>query len=391
MYHFADRVQSVTGSAIRAIFKLLANPGIISFAGGMPAKELFPVSEIKAITQELFDECGADILQYGITEGWAPFRESAAEYITKKGVEVGPSGLIALSGSQQGIELSAKTFLNKGDAILVESPTFLGALQIFKLYEANIVPMEMDSGGVIIADAEEKLKRYRPKLIYLIPTFQNPTGKTLPLERRTALLELAKKYDAVIIEDDPYRELRYRGETLPLIKSFDTDDRVILLSSFSKIISPGLRAGVAVAHPDILAKMTIGKQNVDTHSANISQAIIDKFIRKGLLDGHIKSIIQDYTVRMDCMLGCLDKYFPKGITYTRPDGGLFIWGELPDNINVLPLLEEAIRRNVAFIPGEHFYCDGFGQNTIRLNFSGSSPELIEKGMKTLGELFKEKL
>lgn len=389
MFTYAERMSTVTGSAIRELLKLLANPDMISFAGGFPAPSTFPASEVARITSDLMQNQGPAVLQYGATEGWMPLRESAVELVKTKGVTAKVENILTLTGSSQGIELLTKVMINPGDAMLVEAPTFLGALQTFNTYQAKIVPLTMDDEGIIIEELEEKIKAHKPKLIYLIPTFQNPTGKTLPLERRKRVAELASKYQTLVIEDDPYGELRYRGEKLPAIKSFDKTGNVIMLNSFSKTVSPGLRVGMAVGEPEVLRKMVIAKQGMDTHTSNLSQAIIDRLLREGLYEPHVKENCEMYKAQMDVMLDAIAKDFPKGVKCTKPDGGLFIWAELPEQIRALDVLNKAIERNVAYIPGEHFFCDGQGKNTIRLNFSMCSPEKIKKGIGILGEIFAE--
>ena len=385
-YNFAKRMDGITGSAIREIFKLLENPEIISFAGGMPAQDSFPVKEVEQITEELLEKNGPGILQYGITEGWAPLKESVMEMVARHGVSREGLGVITLTGSSQGIDLAARVFLNPGDTILVESPTFLGALQTFHTYQANIVPVETDDEGVIPEALEEAAKKTKAKMLYIIPTFQNPSGKTLGLARRKKVAEISARYGIVVIEDDPYCDLRYSGQPVPSIKSFDESGNIILLQSFSKVISPGLRVGAAIATPEILRKMTICKQGADTHTSNLTQAIVDSFIRKGLLWPHVERLCNEYRIRRDTMLNDVDALQAK---YTVPDGGLFLWLELPSHLDALEILKEAVKRNVAFIPGTHFYVDGGHLSTVRLNFSNANPEKIKKGMKALIQTVKE--
>ena len=391
-YQFSDRIANMTGNAIRDIFKLLAKPSVISFAGGMPAKDALPVEEIRRITDKVLSENGATILQYGATEAYAPLGESAAVFLTNMaGFPCTKDEIFIISGGQQGIDLACKAFLNKGDCILVERPTFLGALQIMNTYEANIISVEMDEDGIILEALEENAKKYSPKLVYTVPTFQNPTGRTMALNRRKRMLELADKYNFFIIEDDPYCQLRYSGKPLPSIKSMDSLGRVIYLTSFSKIISPGLRTGIAAAAPLILRKMIIGKQATDVHTSTLSQAIVDAFLREGILEEHIKKSNIIHKERMDKMMEMLDKTFPKDVQYTRPEGGLFIWAELPEGIDATEMLAKATARDVAYIPGTHFYAEGGHPNTIRLNFSNSSLERIERGMTILSEVIKQEI
>jgi len=386
LYGIADRMVPLTGSAIREIFKLLDDPDIISFAGGVPNPDTFADGQIARIAQELLLSEGKALLQYGITEGYRPFRETAMELMKARGIACSLEQVIATSGATQGIDAACKTLLNEGDAILVESPTFLGALQIFNSYEAMIVPVGMDEDGVMLEDAEDKMRRYHPKFFYIVPNFQNPTGRTLSLERRRKLVELAGKYGVMILEDDPYGDLRYAGQALPPVKSFDEEGGVIYLMSFSKTISPGLRVGAAVAPQPVIAKMTVAKQCADTHTPNLTQAIVDRYVREGLLNENLPRALQSYSLQLRAMLGAMEAHFPETARFTRPEGGLFVWCTLPEGVDALELLKEAVIEKVAFIPGTHFYDGGGHENTLRLNFSATGPARIEKGIETLGRV-----
>lgn len=393
MSKFAKRMDGVSGSVIREILKLMGDPEIISFGGGNPAKESFPLGDVEMIAHEVLEQNGASILQYGTTEGYGPLRSSYLEYIARpKGIKADEKNVLTLTGSTQGLDLVSKIFIDPGDVVLVESPTFLGTLQAFNTYQAKCVPVSMDDEGVIIEELEEKIKSLNPKLFYVIPTFQNPTGKTLGIERRKAIAKLAEKYDLVVLEDDPYGDLRYRGDAVPPIKAFDTSDNVIMLNSFSKILSPGLRVGAVVANPTIIQKMTVAKQSSDTHTSNLTQAIADAFLRKGMLQPHLKAILPMYAERLNTMLKGLDTYFPASFKHTNPEGGLFVWGELPVPVDMPKLLERATKEiKVAFIPGQYFYVDPktMGQNTMRLNFSSATPDRIDVGLQRLGKLISE--
>ncbi|MDR1619707.1 MAG: PLP-dependent aminotransferase family protein [Clostridiales bacterium] len=396
MVSFAKRMDGITGSIIREIFKLLADPEIISFGGGNPAKESFPLETVKAITREILDESGAGVLQYGTTEGYSSLPRSYITHIAqKKGLtNLKEDNILITCGSSQGLDLTARVFVDPGDVVLVESPTFLGTLQMLNTYQAKLVPVRMDDEGADINDLEEKVKKYRPKMFYVIPTFQNPTGKTLGRARRESIARLAEKYDFIVMEDDPYGDLRYRGEPLPPIKSFDSCGNVVMLNSFSKILSPGLRVGVAVGDPAIIRKMTVAKQSNDAHTSNLTQAIADAFLKKGLLPGHLAEILPMYTRRLDAMLTGIDAYFPETFTHTSPEGGLFVWGELAGGLDMPALLKAATSQaKVAFIPGQYFYLDpaAMGQNTMRLNFSAAAPERITEGLERLGKLIKNAL
>ena len=381
-YQFAERLNGITGSAIRELFKLLADPELISFGGGNPAPETFPNEELSAISQKLIRDNSATILQYGITEGWPALRDSIASLVKKRGINATAENVITLTGSSQGIDLITRVFLNPGETMLVESPTFLGALQTFRTYQANLIPLELDENGIILEDLEEKLKAHKPKLLYTIPTFQNPSGRTLTLERRKKIAELTARYGVIVIEDDPYCDLRFEGEPLPSIKSFDEAGNVVFLTSFSKTISPGLRVGAAIGNPEVLRKMVICKQGADTHTANLNQAAIDIYIREGKLEPHIEWICQEYKKRRDAMLSFMPLL---NASYTVPQGGLFIWGQFAEGIDALALLQEAIAHKVAYVPGTHFFADGGHDNTFRLNFSNANLQQIETGMKALAD------
>ena len=385
---FAERFDKVTGSAIREIFKVLGKPGMISFAGGNPSLAALPDEACAAIAQEVLAADGKRILQYGATEGYPPFVESLSAYIQKQyGFDLELNGVLPTTGSTSCMDLMLKAFINPGDAVLVESPTFLGNMQTLNLYQANLIPVESDEGGVILEQLEEAIQKHHPKLFYIIPSFQNPSGRTLAADRRKAIYDLAVKYGFIIMEDDPYRDLRYTGEHLPTIKSYDTTGHVVYMGSFSKIISPGLRVGFLVAQKDILRKCTIGKQGTDLHTPNLNQAIVDRFLRKGMLEPHITAIIPGYKEKMELMLEEL-KTFPEGTKWFVPEGGLFIWVEMPEAFNATELFQEAVEAGVAYVPGTHFYPYGGHHNTLRLNFSNSTPDQIREGMAKLRKLFE---
>lgn len=383
---FARHMRPINGSAIREIFKLLARPGMISFAGGNPSNTALEPEVISDLAQKVLAQYGATLLQYGATDGFGPFRESAAAFLNTEGVKCDAGQVLPVQGGSQAFDLLLKALVNPGDAVLCESPTFLGAIQAMREYNAKLIPMPTDENGVIVEAAAELIQRHHPKLMYVIPTFQNPTGITLSLERRRALAALASKYGVVIAEDDPYRDLRYTGGALPPIQSFDEEGWVVYMSSFSKYISPGMRMGAAaVTNPLLLRKMVIGKQSADVHSPLLNQAIVDAYLRAGLMPGHLERICADYKKQLDAMLAGFER-FPAGTTHTVPEGGLFVWAELPEGVDGLNAFDAAVEAGVAFVPGTHFYPDGGHLSTLRLNFSMCDIPTIEAGMERLGNV-----
>ena len=385
--YFASHMAPITGSAIRDIFKLLGKPGMISFAGGNPSNAALEPDVIAPIAEEVIRTVGAPLLQYGATEGFAPVKSSILEYLRGSGVPCTESEILPTEGSTQGIDLLLKALINPGDTVLVESPTFLGTLQAIRTYHANIVPVQSDENGVIPEALEEAMKKYRPKLAYIIPTFQNPTGTTLTLDRRKRVAALAAQYGVIVAEDDPYHDLRYEGEALPPIKSFDREGWVVYLASFSKIISPGMRVGaMVVSFPTLMRKCVIGKQSSDLHCPLMTQAIVDSYLRKGLLPDHIRRIREGYHAQLNAMIEGF-KLLPEGTKMIKPEGGLFVWAELPEGMNATELLNKAIENGVAYVPGTHFYPDGGHHASFRLNFSNSPIDKISEGMEKLARVF----
>lgn len=382
---FAHRFDAISGSAIREIFKMIAQPNMISFAGGNPAASALPDDVCAEIARDVLQKDGKRILQYGATEGYPPFVESLHTYAE---AQLGCSipAVLPVTGSTQAMDLLCKALIDPGDVILVENPSFLGNMQCMRLYQAKLIPVESDENGIIPEKLEETIRQHHPKLLYTIPTFQNPTGITLSAERRAPIAALAAKYGVVVAEDDPYRDLRYAGTPCPSIKSFDKDGWVVFLGSFSKIISPGLRVGFMAGDSRILRKCTIGKQSADVHTSNLSQAIVDQYLRRGLLPDHIASICESYRAQLNAMLDDLST-FPDGTQYTHPEGGLFIFVTLPEGIDAKELLAQAVEKHVAYVPGTHFFCDGGHENTLRLNFSNASINQIHQGMNALREIF----
>jgi 2-aminoadipate transaminase len=384
---FARRLQNMGGNVIREILKLTQQPDIISFAGGNPAVDTFPAEELSQIAQDILHQ-NRNILQYGTTEGYAPLREFVAGWVSNFGIKATPGEVLIMSGSQQGLDLLGKAFLDPGDKVVMESPTYLAAIQIFKTYEASFAVVHGDQHGVSVDELEEVIIREKPKIMYLVPTFQNPTGITLDLLRRRQIGQMMSKYEVVLIEDDPYAMLRYAGDTLPSIKSFDVSGQVVFYGSFSKLVSPGLRVGFAIAEPSILQKMVIGKQGTDVHTNNLAQAMVYEFCRRGMLEPHVQTTREKYSRKLRIMQEQLH-LFPQDISWTSPQGGLFIWGTLPESVNATELLSAAIREKVAFVPGESFFAEGGHANTIRLNFSNASEDMIREGMQRLARVYSE--
>lgn len=395
-FQYSDRIKDLKGNTIREIFKVLEDPEVISFAGGFPATDCLPTAKIREIAGKVLSGNGAvGILQYGGTEGYLPFRKTGIEYVKKVGItDIGLDNLIVVSGGQQTIDLSCKALVNKGDVVLVQNPTYLAALHILKTYEARAVGVAEGEDGLDLVDLEKKIKQYHPKFLYLVPNFSNPTGKTLGLAKRREIAALTAKYDLPVLEDDPYRELRYSGEPLPAIKSFDKAGNVIYTVSFSKTVAPGLRTAFAVGDPEIIRKLTIGKQAVDVHTSSLSQAIVNEFLQGDTLSRQLETSIPVYRRKRDAMLAAIEKYMPEEFHYTHPDGGLFIWGEFPKDskIDTQMCFQKAIENKVVYVSGVDFYADpGEGVKSLRLNFSNSSDEKIDIGMKRLGDLFKSEV
>jgi len=374
-------------------------PDVISFAGGMPAPEIFPVEQFKEACIRVLDEQGSEALQYGTTDGYLPLREMISRHTNQYGIKVTADNIMITNGSQQALDLLGKIFINPGDRILVESPTYLGALQAWNTYNAQYVTVPSDDDGIQV-DKLEMALRAGPKFMYVLPNFQNPTGVTIPLERREKLVELADRYGVPIIEDDPYGQLRFEGKHIPTVEYLDDQlhgngtsyhGNVIYLSTFSKILAPGIRLAWVVATPEIIQKLVTAKQGADLHTSTFNQIVAYEVSRKGFLDEHIKRINSVYKERRDIMLEELEKNMPQGVKWTRPLGGLFLWATLPEPCNSKELLIKAVEKKVAFVPGESFYPNGGGQNTMRLNFSNAQPDMIRIGIRRLAEAIKESI
>ena len=396
---YAQRTQWMTSSTIRELLKITEQPGVISFAGGLPAPEVFPIKEFEEATQRVLKEHGPQALQYSTTEGYRPLREMIARHTARYGIAVEPDNILITSGSQQALDLIGKVFLNPGDRVLVERPTYLGALQAWKAYQAEYVTVPIDDDGMRTDLVEEAL-RAGPKFIYALPNFQNPAGVTLSHERREELVALADRYGVPIVEDDPYGQLRYEGEHLPPLIVIDKHRRmregysgnVIYLSTFSKTLAPGLRLGWVIAPRRVIQKLVQAKQGADLHTSTFTQMVAYEVARGGFLDRHVREIREVYRERRDAMLAAMERYFPSGVHWTRPQGGLFLWVTLPEAIDAGKLLKAAVEEEkVAFVPGSAFYPDGSGHNTMRLNFSYSTPDVIEEGIRRLGRVLTRAL
>ncbi|MGB9823574.1 MAG: PLP-dependent aminotransferase family protein [Candidatus Hydrothermia bacterium] len=389
---FAERTRWIKSSVIRELLKLTQQPDVISFAGGLPAPELFPIEQIKKASIELLEKEGQRMLQYGPTEGYPLLKEEIAKYMKKMGVECSPDEILPTSGSQQALDLVGKIFINESDLIFVSKPTYLGALQAFNSYGPKYVGSVMDDDGLIPEEVEKVLKKHRPKFMYVISTFHNPAGVTMPLERRKRLIELAEKYDTFIVEDDPYSRLRFEGEDIPPLAALSRE-RVIYLGTFSKVLAPGFRLGWIVAPKAVMTKLVQAKQGTDLHTGTYVQYLAAHLCAQDLIETHLSKIREVYKNRRNIMLDAMDKYFPKeGFHWTRPQGGLFLWVIMPEKIDGAKLLEKAVEMKVAYVPGNAFYPDPEeGKNTMRLNFSNMKEELIVDGIKRLGELLNKEI
>jgi len=395
---FAQRTQRMTSSVIRELLKLTEKPDVISFAGGLPAPEVFPSAEVEAAAQRVLREQAPTALQYAATEGYLPLRELLVRHMERYGIRVGPANVMITSGSQQGLDLIGKLFLNPGDRILTESPTYLGALQAWTAYQAEYLTVPIDDDGLDVDRLEQEL-RAGPKFLYVLPNFQNPAGVTLSLERRRRLIELANHYGTPIVEDDPYGRLRYEGEHIaPLVKAsaeyhgcangeHEFTGDVIYLSTLSKTLAPGLRIAWVVAPESVISRLVQMKQGSDLHTSTFCQMVAYEVAKDGFLDRHVRRIREVYGERRNAMLRALERHFPEGVAWTRPQGGLFLWVTLPEGLDSRALLREALEREkVAFVPGASFFPLGGGERTCRLNFSYCDPEKIEEGIRRLGRV-----
>lgn len=391
---YSTNIKGMKKSAIRELLKLTQRPDIISFAGGLPAPESFPIEQLKEISCEVLDQDGPAALQYGATEGVTELRQILVDRYNAEGLNIELKNLVITTSSQQGLDLLAKIFINRGDKVIVGLPSYLGGLGAFNSYGAEMVGVKFDEKGMRSDILEEKLKELKsqgikPKFIYIIPDFQNPAGITMPESRRLEIIAIAKKYDVLIVEDSPYREVRFEGKAQKTIFELDNSGHVILLGTFSKIFVPGFRIGWVVADEKIVDKFVTAKQSTDLCTPTLNQKIAHKYIEKGYFDKNLKEIINQYHEKRDNMLNGFREFMPKGVTWTEPEGGLFLFMTLPENMDAEILFKKAIENNVAFVLGSVFHCDGSGKNTMRINFSFMPKDKTTEGVKRLAKAIKE--
>ena len=383
---YSKRVPADGTDAVGAILQAAADPKIISFAGGLPAPELFPVKEMKAAVDKVFEEHGREAMQYGAAKGVTALREVIQQHVKEKeDVDSELDNVLVTTGSEQALDLVGKAFVDPGDTVLVEQPTYLCALDVFRSYGANFASVEMDEDGMKMDALEEALKANpNTKLIYTVPNFQNPTGRTMTEERRKQLAELAEKYDVYVLEDNPYGEIRFAGQHVPAVKSFDKSGHVLYMSTFSKTLAPGFRLGWLVADKNVVNKLTVLKQSADLHTDNLAQFAVAQFFADNDVDAHVKEISALYGKRKDLMLEGIKKYFPEGVKYTDPEGGMFLWVEVPGVDDTVELFKECLEHDVAFVPGDPFFAGEVQPGAFRLNYSNMKEDQIEVGLKRLG-------
>jgi len=389
-YQFADRVNKIRSSAIRDMLKITEMPEMISLAGGLPAEELFPTADLQAAVNYVLQAESAASLQYGPTEGYLPLRKQIAAIMNERGVYCSAEEILVTSGSQQSLDLLGRVFLNQGDVVLMENPTYLAAIQAFEAFEPRLAAVPTDEQGMLPEALEKAIIEEHPKLVYLVPTFQNPTGRTMNLERRLAVAKILRRHRVLLVEDDPYSALRFEGDELPCIKSLE-DDWVVYLSTFSKTVVPGFRVGWMAGNPTIIAYVAKCKQGADLHTNSLVQHILARYLREADTPAHIARLRVEYKKRKDAMLHALEREFPPGVSWSEPQGGMFLWLQLPEGLDADTLLAEAIATQVAFVPGKSFFVGEGGENTMRLNYSNSSPALINEAIKRLGRLIRPHL
>jgi 2-aminoadipate transaminase len=388
---FSDRIADVPRSFIREILKVTLDPTIISFAGGLPNRALFPVEELKAATAKVFDTMGRDVLQYSTSEGFTGLREMIARrYHERQNLDIPVEDILITNGSQQGLDLMGKTFINEGDDIVIEDPAYLGAIQAFSLYKPRFNSVLLTAEGMDISQFKSVMAAKKPKLIYTVPNFQNPSGLSFSERTRREMADIIRGTKTLLIEDDPYGDLRYSGRRKSSFKKF-LPDNTILFGTFSKTVAPGFRLGWIVAPHDIMEKLIIAKQAADLHTTHFTQCILWQYMKDNDIDAHIRKIKACYGRQMQAMLNSIEKYFPAGVAHTAPEGGMFLWATLPENVSSRDLLDLALKDKVIFVPGDPFYVNRRNTNTLRLNFSCTDKETIETGIKNLGQAMEELL
>jgi 2-aminoadipate transaminase len=397
---YAQRTQAMRSSMVRELLKLTTRPDIISFAGGLPGSDLFPLKRFGEACRRVLKDHGPEALQYSTTEGERPLRELIARHTRRYGIGVEADNVLITSGSQQALDLIGKVFLNAGDHVLVERPTYLGALQAWNAYQAEYLSVDIDDEGMRTDNLERGL-RSGPKFIYALPNFQNPSGVTLSLQRRQTLIRLADQHGVPILEDDPYGQIRYEGDHLPSLVAMDAEYRgmarkgysgnVLYMSTFSKTLAPGLRLGWIIGPSEVVQRLVQAKQGVDLHTSTFTQLVAYEVATGGFLDRHVRTLRRAYKSRRDAMLAAMSRSFPSEVTWTKPAGGLFVWATLPTALDAADVLRDALRDKVAFVPGSPFFADGSGHNTMRLNFTNASVDLIEEGMARLGRMLTRRV
>ena len=385
---FASRMQDLRASDIREILKVTQSPDVISFAGGLPASELLPAREMAELARELLLNDGVRALQYAPTEGLEVLREVIARRLSDRfGMQRRPDDVLVVTGSQQALDLTGKVFLDEGDVVLCEGPTYLGAINAFRAYQPRFVEIATDDDGMVLSELERRLESVdRVKLIYVVPDFQNPSGRRWSVERRRRLADLAARFGVPVIEDAPYGDLCFDGEPFPPVALFDRAGLVISLGTFSKILSPGMRLGWVTGESSLVRKYVLAKQGADLHTSSLTQLLAARFVLEYDLDAHIARIRDVYHRRCRAMLAALDEHLPQGVRFTRPVGGLFLWVELPEGTDARALLEQCLEENVAFVPGGAFFANGGHENTLRLNFSAMPEERISEGIRRFGRV-----
>ncbi|MEJ2746721.1 MAG: PLP-dependent aminotransferase family protein [Anaerolineae bacterium] len=406
-YRYAQRMHGMGSSIIRELLKLTQRPGLISFAGGLPAPSVFPIKQFEEAASRILRENGPQALQYSTTEGYLPLRELIADKMNRHGIKATVDNILITTGAQQALDIIGKILIDPGDKILTETPTYLGAIQAWKVYQAEFVTVPIDADGICVDKRLEEALRAGPKFMYILPTFQNPAGVTLSMERRQKLVQIADHYGIPIVEDDPYGDLRFEGEHLPPLlvldaqlqsnrhpnvngKDFTLGD-VIYLGTFSKTLAPGLRLGWMTAPADVIKRCVMAKQGADLHTSTLTQMLAYEVAKDGFIEQHKQLIRQVYQERRDVMLAAMEEFFPANVHWTHPQGGLFLWVTFPEEIDAAVLLEKAIANDVAFVPGAAFNPDGGNRNSGRFNFSNATPEQIEIGIQRLGKVLHEEL